>query len=395
MNHLMKTFLLFFIQPVFLIGLFFAVRRYSKRVDYTRKTFRVNFNREKFEIKNYLFRGILPGIALSVVCLLIGVPLTIEWVILYQVVTIFLLLVSGYRFIHPIFTFPMTVILMYGMNVLDIRLPIDRLESLLAFNQYSLAPSTIDLNGLVSNLILLASVILFASTFYLKAINENEVYPMLNTSKRGKKIASYQKNILSVLPLLLVVPGQVIPSFADWWPVFTLGEMEFALILMPILMGFRFTISTQLFEEAISQLRKEFKSLSYLGFILFIVSYFIPDSGIISSILLLLLGVGILVRHRQRENQWSFRYGPTNEGLRVIAVREDSPAERLDLEIGDIILELNDEEMVNTERYQETLSVNRSYIKMRIRRNDGEIVLKDTPLYDNDYNNLGLLVLDN
>ena len=41
------------------------------------------------------------------------------------------------------------------------------------------------------------------------------------------------------------------------------------------------------------------------------------------------------------------------------------------------------------------VAYNRSYIKMRIRRTDGEIVISQTPLYDDDFNNLGLLILEN
>lgn len=394
-THVLITFLLFFIQPVFIVGLLYAIYQSNKRVAYTRKTFRVNFNRKKFEIKNYLLKGILPGILLSILFLVIGVPLTLNWYIYYQVVTLLLLLLGGYRFIHPIFTFTLTSILMYGMDRFSLGLPFKQMEQVFSLNHYSIDLTTLDLNALLSNSLLFASVLLFVSTFYLGTKKINELYPILHASKRGKKVASYQKNILSVLPLLIIVPGDVIHSFADWWPLFTLGETEYALLLMPILIGFRFTISTQLFEEAVSHIQKEFKLLAIVGFILFVVSYFIPESGIFSSVALILFGLVVLVRHRRRENRWSFRYGPTNEGLRVIAVRTDSPAERLDLEIGDIILEINDIEMVSSERYNEVLSSNRSYVKMRIRRRDGEIILKETPLYDNDYNNLGLLILDN
>lgn len=395
LNNIWITFLLFFLQPVFWVGLLFAIGRYRKRVNYTRQTFRVNFNQTMFEIKDYLLKGILPGIGLSILFFLVGVPLTIEWFFLYQLVAILLLIISGYRFIHPIFTFPLTSILQFGFDFFNIQLPFDRLETVFPSTIYSLDFNGANRQTLIANALFLTSILLFVTASTLKENGEQKVYPVLNTSKRGKKVASYQNNLLTVLPFLILVPGHVMQSFAEWWPVFSIGETDYALLLMPILAGYRFTVSTQLFEEATTHLKKEFKILSIITFMLFLVAYFFPEMGIFSSIIVLFLGIIILMRHRRRENQWSFRYGPTNEGLRIIAIRADSPAERLDLAIGDIILEMNEKEMTDIKTYNEVLSNNRSYIKMRIRRKDGEIVLKDTPLYDNDYNNLGLLILNN
>src|SRR5699024_964661 len=104
-------------------------------------------------------------------------------------------------------------------------------------------------------------------------------------------------------------------------------------------------------------------------------------------------GIVVLYRHRSRENLWNFRYGPADEGLRVIAVRPDSPAERLNLSIDDVIMNINNQEVDSKIKFDEIIAYNRSYIKMRIQRKDGEIVISETPLYDDDYNNLGLLVL--
>ncbi|HLR92751.1 MAG TPA: PDZ domain-containing protein, partial [Atopostipes sp.] len=75
--------------------------------------------------------------------------------------------------------------------------------------------------------------------------------------------------------------------------------------------------------------------------------------------------------------------------------RRDSPAERMNLSIGDIIMDMNDQSITTREEFNERVAYNRSYVKMRIRRKDGEIVITETPLYDDDYNNLGLLILEN
>lgn len=195
--------------------------------------------------------------------------------------------------------------------------------------------------------------------------------------------------------MFVVVPGEVIEPFADWWPLLNIGGERFALLILPVLIGLHYTVSTQLLNEATSIIQKEFRWLSLVGLLGVVLTYFYPILSIVVTGLLLIIGLFILYRHRKRENLWTFRYGPADEGLRVIAVRPDSPAERLNLSIGDIIMDMNDKAMNSREEFNEMLAYNRSYIKMRIKRKDGEIVIAETPLYDDDYNNLGLLILEN
>ncbi len=390
----MWSVILYLIQPVFLIGLVYAQFNRNKRVHYTREHFRVNFNRKNFELKDYLLKGLLPGIILSLLSLFIGIPLTIEWYLVYQLLTIILLVVAGSRFIHPLFTFPMNIFILYGLNFAGIDLPFSKLNQIFNQQTYLINQTANQLPTLTMNLLVFATLILLVSTFAMNSRDEHKIYPMLKTSKRGKTVAKYQKNSLWALPLMVIVPGEVIEPFADWWPLLNIKGNQYAFLLLPLLVGFHYTVSTQFLEEATTALQTEFRYLAISGVLLSIISYFYPRLSIWSMLLLFLGGLFILVRHRRRENMWSFRYGPADEGLRVIAIRQNSPAERLDLAIGDVILDFNDQELTDMEEYYKTLAHNRSYAKMRIRRKDGEIVIAETPLYDDDYNNLGLLLLD-
>ena len=393
-NNLLWSILLFFIQPIFWVGLLYAYKNYRNRVQYTRKTFRVNFVRDNFEMKDFLLKGIIPGILLSILAVGIGLPLSIEWYIIYQVMTVFLLLVGGYRFIHPVFTFSLSTIIMTVLSLLSIDLPFHQLNPLFQNNHY-IYGAVNNPNQLITNALLLATFILLVSVYMMKNQEEEKMFPILRASKRGKQVAKYQKKTMWLLPLLIVVPGEAFEALADWWPLLEINGESYAFLFMPILIGFHFTVSTQLLQEATALFRKDFRNVALIGIVLAGISYFVPEMGIFATGIVLLLGMTVLVRHRRREKQWAFRYGPTNEGLRVIAIRSDSPAQRLELSVGDIILKMNDQAMNQKEDYNRVVAYNRSYIKMRIRRTDGEIVISQTPLYDDDFNNLGLLILEN
>ena len=393
-NNLLWSILLFFIQPIFWVGVLYEYKNYRNRVQYTRKTFRVNFVRENFEMKDFLLKGIIPGILLSILAVGIGLPLSIEWYIIYQVMTVFLLLVGGYRFIHPVFTFSLSTIIMTVLSLLSIDLPFHQLNPLFQNNHYIYGALN-NPNQLITNALLLATFILLVSVYMMKNQEEEKMFPILRASKRGKQVAKYQKKTMWLLPLLIGVPGEAFEALADWWPLLEINGESYAFLFMPILIGFHFTVSTQLLQEATALFRKDFRNVALIGIVLAGISYFVPEMGIFATGIVLLLSMTVLVRHRRREKQWAFRYGPTNEGLRVIAIRSDSPAQRLDLSVGDIILEMNDQAMNHKEDYNRLVAYNRSYIKMRIRRTDGEIVISQTPLYDDDFNNLGLLILEN
>lgn len=395
MTNILWAILLYFLQPVFIIGLLYTIFNRNKRVKYSRKNFRVNFNRTNFELKDFFIKGLLPGILVSILSLVLGVPLTIEWYLIYQIVAILFLLIGGSRFIHPIFTFSMTSILMYAANLFQFDLNFQWLQPVINENLFIMNFELNSLPLLLMNVLLFTSFILLITTFVMSRDNENKIFPILGLSKRGKTIAQYPNKSLWVLPMLIIVPGEVIEPFADWWPLLNIGGDRFALLILPVLIGLHYTVSTQLLNEATSIIQKEFRWLSLVGLLGVVLTYFYPILSIVVTGLLLIIGLFILYRHRKRENLWTFRYGPADEGLRVIAVRPDSPAERLNLSIGDIIMDMNDKTMNSREEFNEMLAYNRSYIKMRIKRKDGEIVIAETPLYDDDYNNLGLLILEN
>ncbi len=393
MKNILWLLILFLAQPVFILGLFYAFWNRKKRLNYVRKNYRLNFNSSSFEVTDYLFKAAFIGLIISIILGVVGVPITIEWYLIYQVVSITLLLISGTRFIHPVFTFSLTSIILFVMDQIGESFSLQWLQRFNRQGAVALNFQLADISTLVLNSLFLIGVVLFFTGYVMHKKDRNKFYPMLHSSKRGKVVAKYQKKSILLLPLIVIIPGTLIEPIASWWPLFSIGGEQYAILLLPFLMGFHFTISTQLLGNALQSMKKDLQILAGVTFLLTILSYFYVDLSIWSIALVLIGGFIVLYRHRQRENMWTFKYGPADEGLRVIAVRPESPADRMGLSIGVIITHINDEEMTTKEQFFETLSYNRSYIRMRLKRSDGEFIMVETPLYDDDYNNLGLLLL--
>src|SRR5699024_351795 len=160
---------------------------------------RVNFNRTNFEIKDYFIKGLLPGIILSMVSILLGIPLTLDWYLIYQVTAILLLLLVGSRFIHPIFTFSISSILFYIYDRFEVGMKLSKLQPLLNEKLFNLDFEIENIFLLLNNILIFILLILLLTIFMMKKYEDNKIFPMLSDSKRGKKVAKYPNKILWVL----------------------------------------------------------------------------------------------------------------------------------------------------------------------------------------------------
>ncbi|MER2063134.1 MAG: PDZ domain-containing protein [Alkalibacterium sp.] len=383
--------LLFILQPTFIIGIVLTLLAKNRRFKYSRSKLRTTIYKENYEIKRFLTWGLIPGLILSVLSVLIGLPVTIDWLIIYQIVTI-LFLGLGYRFIHPVFTFSASGLVVLAMNmfVTDTSLFGEILDQ---WGSPIVSETTMNYSS-AQIVFLLAMLILLSTIGVLYKGNMNQFVPRFLKTKRGKLVARYRMTPLWLMPLVVVVPGETFTALFDWWPVFSIGTQTYSFLLIPVLLGFRYTVQAQLPSEAKQGLVRDFSILTALSVVLFLSTFWVEMMSAVGLLILLAGGVYVLFRHRQRERKWAFKFGPDQDGLRIVAVRPDSPAERMSLEVGDVLVESNEMTLHTAEDLTESLFNNRSYSKLKVKRLDGELVMTETPIYEGDAHDLGLVTLE-
>lgn len=390
-QNVLLALVLFVLQPTFIIGVALALLSKSRRFKYSRSKLRTTVYKGNFEIKRFFAWGIIPGIILSLVSVVLGLPVTIDWIIIYHIVTI-VFLGLGYRFIHPVFTFSTAGLIIYGLSLFVTE------ESLFdnILEQWNSPISNGSMLTLDSvQVILVLTVLLLLSTLaVLYKGNMDQFVPRFLKTKRGKLVARYRMTPLWLIPLIVIVPGETFTALFDWWPVFSVGNQTYSFLIIPVLLGFRYTVQAQLPNEAKQALLRDFSILSMLTVVLAGASFWIEEFSVAGLALLLFGGVYVLYRHRQRERKWTFKFGPDHDGLRVVAVRPGSPAERMGIEIGDVLIESNNLRLTSSEDLTESLFNNRSYSKLKVKRLDGELVMAETPIYEEDAHDLGLITLE-
>lgn len=383
--------LLYIIQPTFIIGVLLLFLSVNRRIAYSRRQLRTSIYRERYEYKRFFLWGIIPGLLVSLVSILAGLPVTIDWLIAYQVVTL-LLLGFGFRFIHPIFTFSLSALGLLTLGqVFSYEEPVSTILAL--WNSPFTGDELLSFQG-VRPVFVLAVLVLLSTILTLHLGKMNQFTPRFLKTKRGKLVARYRMTPFWLLPLLVVVPGETFTQLFDWWPVFTIGSQSYSFLLVPVLMGFRYTVQAQMPTQAKNMILKDFIYLGAFSVVMFAFTFWQIEFAAAGLAVLLAGGIGVLYRHRLRERKWNFRFGPAEEGLRVVAVKPDSPAEKMGLEIGDVLLEANQIKLTSVEDLTESLFMNRTYCKLKVKRIDGELVMTETTIYEDDAHDLGLILLE-
>lgn len=380
---------LFFLQPLFWVGVLVSWRTAHKRISHERKTLRVAVFKEKYEIRNYLLKGLGVGIFVSLIGSFIGLSLPIEVFFVYQVLAI-LSLVVGYQFIHPLFTLSLSTLLILGYSLFYAeKLPAMSLLNKTLFGASRRFP--LDMSGSLLGIIALVTV---GTGFHLMRTKKYRLSPLFSKTKRGKTLAGYAMNPFWLVPVALIVPAQLFTSVFPWWPVFTIGATSHTILFFPLIVGLHYKIQTQFPDVAAYKIGKELVGVGILGLLFAGGSLYVPVVGPIGLLVMIGSGLLVLYRHRLREDNWGFVYAPHEDGWKVVGVRPDTLAEKMDIEPGEIILECNQFTKEQTTDFYEALASNRVYCKLRIKRTDGQIRLAETAIYDDDSHDLGIIVIE-
>ena len=108
----------------------------------------------------------------------------------------------------------------------------------------------------------------------------------------------------------------------------------------------------------------------------------------------MLIGGGVvLYRHRKREKNWSVLFGPAENGIKIIGIRPDTPAEKMNLVVGDTIINCNNLPIETEFDFYQALSKNSVYCHLKVRGVDGELRLTETAIYADSPHEIGVVIL--
>lgn len=371
-----------FLHPVLYFSIALVLVAGYLRMKRERRDFNVRVHGQAHELKHLWPAGLLAGAVLSVISLFAGFTMPMDMVILIAIFTIVLGIAGNGRLLSPAMTIGLPVIIVFESAWLGFDLPF--IQGAAHHIHYLLGMS------------FLIGLLLLAEGLLILKDGLRDVSPKLRKSRRGLTVGALQMKRLWLLPIFLFVPAGFLTPPVDWWPAIQIGAETYSLILVPFLMGFQQQVQADLPRPAAERLGKRVIWLSVVILALAIGGLFYPAwLPPVAVAVVAIIGRGLIAyAHRVQENNHPYYYAPLNEGLMILGVIPDSPANKMELKIGEVIRSCNGVQVAKKDELYQALLKNRAYCKLEVLDARGEVRFVQRALYEGDHHELGILFVE-
>jgi len=100
----------------------------------------------------------------------------------------------------------------------------------------------------------------------------------------------------------------------------------------------------------------------------------------------------ILAQHRYHDQHQQFWFSDTDQGVRVIGLRPNTPADKLNLSIGDVILECNRQPVHSEAQFYAALLTSPTYVHLKVRNVQQQLIITETAIYNGAPHELGIVL---
>jgi len=334
-----------------------------------------------------LASGIVVAVVISIMMGLLGFSVSVETVYWLWGITLLLSLFK-IRFLSVSYSAGIVILLhLIASSFSDINLPgvMQRIwDSLLM----------VDSTGIL----VIAALLHIAEAILVRLQGEKLANPVYVAGKRGKVIGGYVIQSYWVIPLFLFMPvtnttqGAFIFDEAIGHPFFLTPSIEAWLLLAcPMMIGVTEISKSLIPLEAVKALTKK---LFIFGVILLLFalatwwfSFLIP----VAATLTLISHELLLWLNRWRESNAAPIFTTQNNGVKILAIIEKSPAEELGLKAGEVLHKVNGQYVQSLNQVFEAMSSNPAFCKLEVLNVAGEVKFVQRARYADEHHQLGIV----
>lgn len=372
---------LFFVHPLFYLGIIIMVAIGLRRVRRERKDFNIKVYDFVEELVSSIKPGFILGIILSLIIVGSGIVLSPTALIIIAGAYIILTFTFQIRWLSAAYVLPLTFILLFFLTDHSFQIPI--------FGEITFTSD----EQLLFHLSLLFALVLIAEGVLIKYFAWKNTSPRLFLSSRGKYVGGHEAKRLWAVPIFVLVPNGMIPSFMEW-PFFSFGAQDtYSLVLVPFFVGFQQLVKSTIPQSAIKQLGSRVLLLGIGALLIAIAGYFYSLLFIIGAFIILLIREVLSVIQKLRDDSKIGIFRLQEHGVIILGILPQSSAEKIGLKIGEIILNVNGEEVNRPSQFYEALQKKAASVKMEVLDHNGEVRLVQTALYDGEHHELGILLV--
>jgi hypothetical protein len=368
-----------FWNPLFYYLFFLAAVLGVARVKRERRNFHVRAQDAYFELRQLFPLGIILGIVASIVTITAGLVIPLGAILLFVLFSFLLSATTKIRVLSPAYIIGVSffALIFFAGKTLPI-----------AFFSHAF----VDLNDKIYPAIgIFLSILIIIEGILIVRNGSKATSPKLLKSKRGQWVGIHEAKRMWAVPMFLLIPGESLALPFDWWPLFSIGGETYSLLLVPFAIGFHQQIQAQLPKEAVQRLGKKVIQLGVITTILAIVGYWYPLVTIIVVALAMIGRETITIQQRISDENSSVYFSKRNNGLMILGVLPDSPAEKMGLKVGELITKVNGTIVYNETLFYEGLVRNRAQCKLEVLDVNGQIRFVGRALYEGEHHELGVL----
>lgn len=364
----------YLLTPVLWLGILYVIISYNQRINKERKQFRVAINKDFYEGRNFIKYGLFFFVMGSLISMILGLTLPTNSVYIYQILVVLAFLING-------FSTTSMLLVMTAAGILELVVP--RFITFFGdvFPEIS-GPSWL----------LLIFISILADYYLTKNMKKHPLSPKIKSGKRGRNIATYLGRETVVFPLLALIPSGTLSSTLNFWPVFNIGNQKFSLILFPIFISTSVKVIKRAKERVIQDKLKNIELLLGLTFVLIVLTKFMSKLFLISLIILTVVSIFFEIKLRKKEKDANSWYVETDEGIRIISVQPETPAAKMKLQPGDVILTCNNRVVNSEEEFYQALQLNSAYCHVKVRTYEGDLRIAESAIFMDSPHEIGLIL---
>jgi uncharacterized membrane protein len=364
----------YLLTPVLWLGILYVIISYNQRINKERKQFRVAINKDFYEGRNFIKYGLFFFVMGSLISMILGLTLPTNSVYIYQILIVLAFLING-------FSTTSMLLVMTAAGILELVVP--RFITFFGdvFPEIS-GPSWL----------LLIFISILADYYLTRNMKKHPLSPRIKSGKRGRNIATYLGRETVVFPLLALIPSGTLSSTLNFWPVFNIGNQKFSLILFPIFISTSVKVIKRAKERVIQDKLKNTELLLGLTFVLIVLTKFMSKLFLISLIILTVVSIFLEIKLRKKEKNANSWYVETDEGIRIISVQPETPAAKMKLQPGDVILTCNNRVVNSEEEFYQALQLNSAYCHVKVRTYEGDLRIAESAIFMDSPHEIGLIL---
>ncbi|MFT9097217.1 PDZ domain-containing protein [Liquorilactobacillus sp.] len=373
--------MLLILNPVVLFGLMVIFLGYLRRIKNERKYFRTAINNDFFEGRYYIKNAFKLGLLSSSITILLGLELTKQWIFIYMGVAVIGIVLSLYIDLNTV------LLLLFTGSTIGIS------SLQLLSNKLTIPASLKFLDGIKPGVAFaILSIFYLTKLIMLRSYKQGFFQPKVYNGKRGRRLIRYSLKDQTVLPLIVLVPGDLIHSVISFWPVFNVGGQSFTLFVLPLWISWTLRLWRNKVESELQGAKVNTREELVIAVVGTVLGFLVPVTGIFVFVILLLLVTLRFVQRYARMKRRGKWYAETHDGIRVVAIQPETPAAKMNLEIGDVIITCNGISVTTESEFYEALQKNSAYCKLKVRTYEGQLKLTESAIFANSPHEIGVIL---